>query len=477
MNVATNIPTIPSNVAAAEQILRKAHVRLMRHRKTYFYSGVLLLGTSTVDNRKCSTACTDGINKYYNSDFLMDKVKTLPKVAGLVLHEALHVFLKQIPRHRDLWEKDPRVTNAAADYVVNAIIKAIEIEDRAALAAANSKEDPVVILPDGGLYDEKFINWSLRQVYNFLKKEDEEKPEPPREPPRGPSGNDENEDEDDDEDKGDSGNGGNAGNDEDKGDEGDEGDEGDDEDTRTSVTVDGKEYSLETLDDHDTSGVSDLTDDEIKEMIDQIDRGIQEAGLLAGVSNVKLPRAVQELMEPEVRWEDVLRDFFVSQTRGNTDYTFSKFNRRRIVDDIYRPSTYNERAGSALLAIDTSGSISQAEINRVTSLMVMLCEQCVPEELIVLWWDTVVHGEQRFTEDSYANLRSALKPKGFGGTRVSCVSDYMKANNTDADFVIVFTDGYVESDITWTVRVPTLWVVKGNEQFVPPAGGKMVVFK
>jgi predicted metal-dependent peptidase len=53
----------------------------------------------------------------------------------------------------------------------------------------------------------------------------------------------------------------------------------------------------------------------------------------------------------------------------------------------------------------------------------------------------------------------------------------MKANNTDADFVIVFTDGYVEYDITWTVRVPTLWVVKGNEQFVPPAGGKMVVFK
>jgi predicted metal-dependent peptidase len=426
----------------------------MRHRKTYFYSGVLLLGTSTVDNSKCPTACTDGINKFYNSDFLMTKVKTLPKVAGLVLHEALHVFLKQIPRHRDLWQADPRVTNAAADYVVNAIIKAIEIEDRAALAAANSREDPVVILPDGGLYDEKFINWSLRQVYNFLKKEDEEKPEPPREPPRGPGGDES-----------------------DKGDKDDKDDKGDDEDTRTSVTVDGKEYSLETLDDHDTSGVSDLTDDEIKDMIDQIDRGIQEAGLLAGVSNVKLPRAVQELMEPEVRWEDVLRDFFVSQTRGNTDYTFSKFNRRRIVDDIYRPSTYNERAGSALLAIDTSASISQAEINRVTSLVVMLCEQCVPEELIVLWWDTAVHGEQRFTEDSYANLRSALKPKGFGGTRVSCVSDYMKANNTDADFVIVFTDGYVESDITWTVRVPTLWVVKGNEQFVPPAGGKMVVFK
>jgi len=464
------------NTSAAEQLLKKAHVRLMRHRKTYLYSGVLLLGTSTVDNRKASTACTDGINKFYNSDFLINKVKTLAKTAGLVLHENLHVFLKQVPRHMDLWEKDPKVANAAADYVVNAIIKAIEEEDRAAIAAdpKRAKEDPVVVLPDGGLYDEKFINWSMRQVYNFLKKDDKcEQPEQPEpsEPPRGPG------DEQDEQDEQDTQPGG--GKDEDKDKDKDKGDEGgeDKDDERTSVTVDGKEYSLETLDDHDTSGVSDLTDDEIKEMIDTIDRGIQEAGLLAGLSGVKLPRAIQELLEPEVKWEDVVQDFFLTHTRGSTDYTFSKFNRRRIVDDMYRPSTYKERLSKVALAIDTSGSISQHEINRVTSLVVMLCEQCPPEELSVLWWDTQVHGRQDFTEGAFANLRSALKPMGFGGTRVSCVSEFMLANNMDADCLIIFTDGYLEHDIKWDVRVPTLWVVKGNEQFVPPAGGKLVKFK
>ncbi|MFN5117817.1 MAG: DUF2201 family putative metallopeptidase [Cyanobacteriota bacterium] len=460
------------NTAAAEQLLKKAHVRLMRHRKTYLYSGVLLLGTSTVDNSKAPTACTDGINKFYNSDFLINKVKTLAKTAGLVLHENLHVFLKQVPRHMDLWEKDPKVANAAADYVVNAIIKAIEEEDRAAIAAdpKRAKEDPVVVLPDGGLYDEKFINWSMRQVYNFLKKDDKcEQPEQPEpsEPPRGPG------DEHDEQDEQDTQPGG--GKDEDK-DEGDKGGE-DKDDERTSVTVDGKEYSLETLDDHDTSGVSDLTDDEIKEMIDTIDRGIQEAGLLAGLSGVKLPRAIQELLEPEVKWEDVVQDFFLTHTRGSTDYTFSKFNRRRIIDEMYRPSTYKDRLSKVALAIDTSGSISQHEINRVTSLVVMLCEQCPPEELSVLWWDTQVHGRQDFTEGAFANLRSALKPMGFGGTRVGCVSEFMLANNMDADCLIIFTDGYLEYDIRWDVRVPALWVVKGNEQFVPPAGGKLVKFK
>ena len=451
--------------SAAEQMLKKAHVRLMRHRKTYLYSGVLLLGTSTVDNRRASTACTDGINKYYNSDFLIEQTKTLAKISGVVLHEALHVFLKQIPRHKDLWEEDPQVTNAAADYVVNAIIKDIENEDRAAIAALPApanKEDPVVILPDGALYDAKFINWSMRQIYNYLKKEDKQ---------------DEPEQEGDKPEQGEPGDMPEQGQDSGGGTKPEKQDKKGEPDERTSVTVDGKEYSLETLDEHDTSGVSDMGEEEIKEMIEQIDRGIQEAGLLAGLSGVKLPRAIQELMEPEVKWEDAVQDFFVSHTRGNTDYTFSKFNRRRIVDDIYRPSTYKDRLSHVVLAIDTSGSISQHEINRVTSLIVMLCEQCIPEELSVLWWDTQVHGKQDFTEGSFANLRSALKPMGFGGTRVSCVSEYMVANRMDADCLIVFTDGYVEYDITWDVRVPALWVVKGNEQFVPPAGGKLVKFK
>jgi predicted metal-dependent peptidase len=451
-------------------MLKKAHVRLMRHRKTYLYSGVLLLGTSTVDNRKASTACTDGINKYYNSDFLIEQTKTLAKISGVVLHEALHVFLKQIPRHKDLWEEDPQVTNAAADYVVNAIIKDIENEDRAAIAALPApanKVDPVVILPDGALYDEKFINWSMRQIYNYLKKEDkQDEPE---------QGDDEQEGKEPERDE--PGDMPEQGQDSGGGSKPEKQDKKGAPDERTSVTVDGKEYSLETLDEHDTSGVSDMGEEEIKEMIEQIDRGIQEAGLLAGLSGVKLPRAIQELMEPEVKWEDAVQDFFVSHTRGNTDYTFSKFNRRRIVDDIYRPSTYRDRLSHVVLAIDTSGSISQHEINRVTSLIVMLCEQCMPEELSVLWWDTQVHGKQDFTEGAFANLRSALKPMGFGGTRVSCVSEYMVANRMDADCLIVFTDGYVEHDITWDVRVPALWVVKGNEQFVPPAGGKLVKFK
>jgi hypothetical protein len=43
--------------------------------------------------------------------------------------------------------------------------------------------------------------------------------------------------------------------------------------------------------------------------------------------------------------------------------------------------------------------------------------------------------------------------------------------------MIVFTDGYVESDITWTTHIPPVWIIKedGKETFEPPRGQKVVM--
>jgi predicted metal-dependent peptidase len=92
----------------------------------------------------------------------------------------------------------------------------------------------------------------------------------------------------------------------------------------------------------------------------------------------------------------------------------------------------------------------------------------------VLWWDTDVHGEQVF-EGDYANIAGLLKPQGGGGTHVSCVNEYINKQKINAECVIVFTDGYVESDITWNILSPTLWMVTECKSFEPPVG-KMVKF-
>jgi predicted metal-dependent peptidase len=180
-------------------------------------------------------------------------------------------------------------------------------------------------------------------------------------------------------------------------------------------------------------------------------------------------------MEPEIAWEDVLDDFWTGIMRGMDEFTYSRLNRRRLADDLYLPSSYSETIGQMVFAIDTSGSIDNAEISRVAARISSLCEVYPPESIIVLWWDTKVHAEQRFESSDYSNIAKLLKPVGGGGTRVGCVSEYMNKQNINPDGVIVFTDGHVEDVIKWEISCPTLWLVTSSESFKPPHGRKVMV--
>lgn len=139
------------------------------------------------------------------------------------------------------------------------------------------------------------------------------------------------------------------------------------------------------------------------------------------------------------------------------------------------PTVESETIGEVVVAIDTSGSIGQEQINEFASELVSICEAVEPEAVRILWWDTKVHGEQKFKPDQYGAIGSMLKPQGGGGTRVGCVSEYINKKSIKAECVIVFTDGYVEGDPKWQIDAPTLWMVTENKHWTPPAG-KMVKF-
>lgn len=365
--------------------------------------------SSVVDDPSCPTAYTDGKNKKYGKDFL-EKL-SIEEVSALALHENLHVMLKHIPRHKDLMMEDARLANVAMDYVVNDII-------------VNIKDKNLCKLPKGGLYDPKYHDWSVREVYDDLKKMG----------------------------KGGKGGSGGAGNPNGSGDTGD----------------------LQPLDMHDYDSVNEATPEELKKLSDQINEAIQQGGMLAGKFGVQVPRVIKELVEPQVDWRDALRDFVTTETRGNEQYTWRRLNKRRLASDLYMPSSMSERMGEIIIAIDTSGSIGEAMLQEFGTELANICDTVNPNRVRVLWWDTQVHGEQVF-EDNYNGLAQMLKPLGGGGTKVSCVSEYLTNQAINADCVVVFTDGFVENDISWRVNVPTLWMVTHKRDFVPPAG-QMVKF-
>ena len=414
--------------------VKKAHIALMKHPETALYSGVMLMGKSEVVDDGCPTAYTDGVNKVYGRKFL-ETVDTEPKVRGLILHENLHVALKQLPRGKDMFEENRKLANIAADLVVNNIIEDIK-------GTVNGSSERIVALPDGAVYDPMFQNWSMREVYNYLKKNC-----------KGGK-------------KGRGGEGGQKGND-----PADAGSQDNDDDGDT-VTINGKTYDLSDADEHDLDNLKDLTHGEIKEINDAIDKALREGGMLAGRMGAKMPRSISDLLEPKVDWHDEMRDFVTSSIKGKDEFTWRKLNKRQLVNDILCPSVENETIGELVVSIDTSGSIGGEQITEFATELVSICELCSPDKVRVLWWDTDVHGEQVFV-GNYQDIAKLLKPVGGGGTHVSCVSEYINKERINAECVIVFTDGYVESDITWNINSPTLWMVTENKGFEPPVGKKV----
>ena len=378
-----------------ETRLKKAHIALMKHPETALYSGVMLMGKNTVIEDKV-TAYTNGVDKKYGREFISKLTDS--QLRGLVLHENLHVALKHIPRFKKEFKDNAQAINVATDYVVNDVIMTL-------------KDRTFCELPEGGLYDAKYHNWSVREVYEDLKKEQQKNK--------------------------DSGGGESLG---------------------------------KTLDEHDFENAQSMSDEESKELSNKIDRALREGGILAGRMGAKIPRVIGDMLEPKVDWKEVLREFVNNATKGSDEYTWRKFNKRQMANDIYLPSMENESIGELIVAIDTSGSIGGEELTEFASELASICSVATPSKVRVLWWDTEVHGEQMFMPEHYHNIKEILKPQGGGGTMVSCVSEYVNKQRVEAEALVVFTDGYLESEITWNVKCPTLWLVTQNSSFQAPSG-------
>ena len=392
-----------------ETKLKKAHIALMKHKDTALYSGIILMGTSkVVDN--CPTAYTDGVNKRYGRKFVEELSE--PELQALVLHENLHIALNHIGRFRQKFEEDPQLMNVCADYVVNDIIVSIGDTD-------------FLKLPEGGLYDRKYHNWSVNEVYKDLKKKKDEEKKDEQSLPTGLG-------------------------------------------KTQAETGDVGVGDLKPLDEHDFGASKDMTIEEKKAVAKDIDDALREGQILAGKLGGKTPRSIDELLQPKVDWKAELREFISSSIKGNDEYTWRKFNKRLMANDIYMPSMENESIGELVVAIDTSGSIGTVELTEFATELVSICNTVTPEKIRVVWWDYDVHGEQSFNVDDYGNIAHLLKPKGGGGTRLSCVSDYIVKENIDAEAVVVFTDGYLESDVRWEVTTPTLVLSTENRHLDLP---------
>ena len=143
----------------SEQRVTKSHIAIMRSKQFCMFAGVLSVGKVIYTN-DIPTACTNGRDVMYNTDF----IKSLDdkELNCVVLHEALHKVYQHMHLWRKLFKENGELANVAADFVVNNAIH--EADEQSEIAKR----------PDSALFDLKYRGMTTKQIFDLLKKEYEQ---------------------------------------------------------------------------------------------------------------------------------------------------------------------------------------------------------------------------------------------------------------------------------------------------------------
>lgn len=325
----------------------------------------------------------------------------------------LHETYHKLFKHLTTWEHLYKDDAQLANMACDYVINLMITDENRDMFAVMPKDAEGNAI---GLYDERFRNMDTAQVYKILKREQEEKGGAASSTPNEGGG----------------------------------------------------------LDEHDWEGAQEMSADEQRELAKEIDQAVRQGAMTAGKVGSGGNRAIDQLLQPEVNWREVLRDFITETCRGNDDSTWRQPSRRHLAMGMLRPSGITERVGELVIAIDTSGSIGQHELTKCLSEIKGVCDTVRPESVRILYWDTKVCSDELYGDvpnacASLEQLTQTTKPQGGGGTMVQCVPDYIRDNNINAQAVIVLTDGYLGGDWgAWTM--PLLWGILDNKSAQPTIG-------
>ena len=171
------------------------------------------------------------------------------------------------------------------------------------------------------------------------------------------------------------------------------------------------------------------TERKVRQNVAQAANMARMAGKLTG----GLERLVDQMLNPAVPWQVLLRDYMTRICKD--DESWNRRNRRYA--HAFLPARHSERMGEIVIIGDTSGSISEEDLNRVAAEVNAIAEQVRPELIRVIWADTVVTREETFEPGEEIRL----KPAGGGGTDMRVPLHHVEMNY-DPQVVVLVTDGY-----------------------------------
>lgn len=413
---ALNEPLADAQTEAGLKMTRARVALILKH--PFFAS--LALRMPIKADPACQTAWTNGRVMAFNPDYVnsLTPEQTEGLAAHLVMHPACGHHLRRQGRDRRDW-------NRACDYVINGILQDVGLR-----------------LPAGYLFLEQYHGGSAEAVYQILRGEESDDEDPSGEEEAARL--DEEERSEGERDQG-------AG----------EG-RGDDE---TDEDKDGSSdpgLSGEVRDDPGEPGPGESLPPAIdwqRAMI-QAALNARDAGRLpAG-----LERLVSDASAPRMGWRELLQRFILRSARS--DYSWLRPNRRHLHHNLYLPSLSNHQLGEIVIAVDTSGSIDDGQLQRFAAEVGTVLEQC-PATVHLLYCDLHIVRRELFQPHDPPIL---LKPFGGGGTDYRPVFAHIEQAGIQPDCLIYLTD--LECDLFPERRpgYPVLWLRIGDDGVQPPFG-------
>lgn len=148
-----------------------------------------------------------------------------------------------------------------------------------------------------------------------------------------------------------------------------------------------------------------------------------------------LRRFVEDLTSQKVDWRHMLRQFFYQNL---SDYHWLRPNNRFLSQGIYLPSLFSESMGDVVVAIDTSGSITQDALNTFGAEVKAIVQSVRPAQTTVIYCDDHVNGVDVFGPNDA--LKFTLR--GGGCTDFRPPFAYIKTHNIQPACMVYLTDGY-----------------------------------
>ena len=344
----------------------------------------------------CPTAATDGRNLYFNTEFF-SKMNS-KEIEFVIAHEILHCVFDHMTRRED---RDPQLHNIACDYIVNNTLVRDNIGE---------KPKDVEIFQDW-----KYDGWASEAVYDDIYKKGKKAMEQLGKLL----------DEHIDWEKGES-TGGTK------------------QDPNSKQKGKAPAYSKE----------------EMEQIKNEIKESMMAAAQAAGAGNLpkEVERIIQQFTEPKMNWRELLQQQIQSVVKN--DYTFARPSRKGWHSGVILPGTNYDETIDICIAIDTSGSIMNQQVEDFLGEVQGIMDQYKDYNIKIWCFDTAVHNEQDF--NASGESIDSYKMEGGGGTDFMANWEYMKENDIVPKKFIMFTDGYPWD--TWGDEnyCDTLFVINGH---------------